>query len=173
MAAPDAEAIFALAGIAAGAGLLMGAAAWMASKARAPKKRLPPRRTFDHGRRLGRLREVTTPEEAVAALRGAPVGELVRASAGEERADVVLARRKSQPCEQAAGFLAGLFERAWAHEVTVEHPTCAGKSGECAYVVRPYSPPPFSGSARPAAGASTPRSADARRPGPRARGGGA
>lgn len=172
MAAPDAESIIALAGIAAGGTLLMGVAAWMASKARAPKKRVPPRRTFDHGRRLGRLRVASTPQEAVEALKGAPVGEVVRASAGEERADVVLRRRKSQPCEQAAGFLAGVFERAWARDVMIEHPVCAGKSGDCAYAVLPVAGPTFNANARPAEGASTRRSEDARRPDPRARRGG-
>lgn len=170
---PDAESVLAIAGVAAVAVLLLGVAAWMAAKARVPKKRTPPRRTFDHGRRLGRIRAASSPDEAIAALRKTPVGQLVRASATEERAEVVLLRRKSQPCEQAAGFLAGVFERAWAHEVVVEHPVCAGRSGECRYVVRAFAPARLSGSARPAAGGGTPRSADAHRRGLPARGGGA
>lgn len=151
--------------------LLLAIALFLAVRSRKPPKRNPPKRTFEHGRRLARMRHARSPDEAVAGLRTTPVGSVVSARADGRHADVTLTRRKSQPCPQAAGYLAGLFESAWAHEVRVVHPQCAGeRGGECRYIIERARP--VSASGAPTAGASIPGSADGRRRSPPARAGG-
>ena len=148
--------------------LVLTFATWLAARARKPAPNKPPRKTFEHGRRLGRAQHPMSTEAAMRALRASPVGTISSASAAEGRIDVVVDRRKSQPCSQAAGYLAGLFESAWAHEVLITHPECGGeKAGTCHYVVQRA---PTASGARGAA-ASTPGSADAPRRSPRARAG--
>lgn len=152
-----------------GALLLLALATWLATKARKPPSRKPPRKTFEHGRRLGRARHPADTRAALESLRASPIGDVTSVMAAEGRVDVVVERKRSQPCTQAAGFLAGLFESAWAHEVLVTHPECGGeKAGTCRYVVQRAA---ISSGAR-AAAASTPGSADARRRSPPARVGG-
>lgn len=148
---------------------------WLAVRSRRPPARKPPRKTFEHGRRLGRERHPRSTQDAIQELRTSPVGDILSASDADGRVDVVVARRRSQPCTQAAGFLAGLFESAWAHEVLVTHPECGGeKAGTCHYVVQRASTirhrAPTASDA-PAGGASTPGSAGAPRRSPRARAG--
>lgn len=127
-------------------GLLL---AWRAGR---PKVVKPPRRSFEAGRRIARLQRVRSTEGALRALRNAPVGEVVRVDAVPHGFDVVLRRKRAQSCRQAAGYLAGLFEGAWARDVEVRHDACAGeKGGECRYLVTRAAP-------RTAAGA-TPGSA--------------
>lgn len=156
--------------------VLLAIAAVIGLRARRPAKRKPPKRTFEHGRRLARMRHARTTDEAVAGLRDVPIGTVLQARANDRAADVVVKRKKSQPCAQAAGYLAGLFEMAWAHEVRVVHSQCAGeKGGECAYHVaraEPAKDPRASAFARPKGGASTPGSAGDRRRWPPARAGG-
>lgn len=158
--------------------LLLLFAAFLGTRARRPPKRNPPKRTFEHGRRLARLRHVRTTDDAIAGMREVPVGVVLDARADDRAAIVVIQRRKNQPCPQAAGFLAGLFESAWAHEVRVVHAACAGeRGGECRYQVEraaPVAPSagPLSASGAPTGGASTRGSAGARRRSPRARAGG-
>lgn len=149
--------------------LLLAMATFVAVRARRPVDRRPPKRTFEHGRRLARLRAVHTAEQALASLREVPVGQVLDARADDRAADVVLVRKKNQPCPQAAGFFAGLFEAAWAHEVRVVHVGCAGeRGGECRYHIQRA----VSASGVPKGGASTPGSAVDRRRSPRVRAGG-
>lgn len=109
----------------------------LARRARRPKVRKPPRRTFEHGRRLGRERGARTMAAALAALKASPVGAVRSQSVQDRRVDVLVHRKKSQPCEQVAGYLAGVLESAWAHEVLVTHSSCAGpKGGDCLYTVQ-------------------------------------
>ena len=169
MALRGEELAFFVAGLGLLSALVLAFSVWLATKARKPPQRKPPRRTFEHGRRLGRLARPTSTEAALQALRAAPVGQVSSAHDADGRVDVVLERRRSQPCAQAAGYLAGLFESAWAHEVLVTHPECAGdKAGTCHYVVQRAA----IGTGARAGEASTPGSADAPRRSPRARPGG-
>lgn len=148
--------------------LVLTFATWLAAKARKPAAHKPPRKTFEHGRRLGRAAHPTSTDAAMRALRASPVGTVASASAAEGRIDVVVERRRSQPCSQAAGYLAGLFESAWAHEVLITHPQCGGeRDGTCHYVVQRA---PTAIGAREA-GSSTRGSEDAPRRSPRARAG--
>lgn len=141
----------------------------LARRSQRPHVKKPPRKTFEHGRRLAHLKHVATTTAAFAAMKGAPVGDLVSQRGDDRRADVVLRRRKNQPCAQAAGYLAGIFESAWAHEVIVTHPVCAGvRGGECAYTVHRAATRPAARTER----ASTPGSEDAHRRSPGARAGG-
>lgn len=157
MALRGPELIPILVAIAVGALLTMGIALWIAVRSRKPHPKKPPRRTFEHGRRLARAHHVASPRAAVDALERAPVGTLEQARADARGAQVTLVRRRNQPCAQAAGFVAGLFESAWAHEVRLSHPECGGdRGGRCVYVVEKAVP---TGSARPGAGAPTPGSA--------------
>lgn len=158
---------------------LLASAALLAMHSRRPVKRRPPKRTFEHGRRLARQRHARTTDEAVAGLRDVPIGVVLEAQANDRAADVVVKRKKGQTCPQAAGFLAGLFEAVWAHEVRVVHPACAGeKGGDCRYHVEraaPAAPPSstrVSASGVPTGGASTPGSKGDRRRSPPARAGG-
>lgn len=154
--------------------LLLAVAAWLAMRSRRAKVLKPPKRTFEHGRKLGRQVKAMSPEAAMQALARMPVGELARAAPGRDRVEVVIQRRKNQPCVQAAGYLAGLFEGAWAREVRVAHPECAGeKGGPCRYIVEAGDVRrPLSASDAPAGAASTRGSADAPRRSPPARPGG-
>lgn len=161
------ELVALLIGIGAAALLVLLFSAWLAARSRRRPVHKPPKKTFDHGRRLARRRAPATVAAALDELVDAPVGRAVHARADEHRAEVTLARRRSQPCAQAAGYLAGLFESAWAHEVLVTHPQCAGdRGGECAYVVQRG---PVSAPAPRAAAASIPGSGGERRRWPRAR----
>lgn len=149
--------------------LLLVGASWLAARSRREKKARPARRTFDHGRQLGRLAGAIDDATAAAALRDAPVGDLVRHAPVPGGAEVVLMRRKTQPCAQAQGYLVGMYERAWADEVAVEHVACAGeKGGQCRYVLRRA----LSASGPREAAGPTPGSGGALRRSPPARPGG-
>lgn len=169
MVARGTELIPILMGIVAVALIVLAFAAWIASRSKKRLPQKPPRRTFEHGRRLARALHATTPRAALDALERAPVGALEHARADDRRAEVTFVRRRQQPCPQAAGFVAGLFESAWAHEVRVIHPHCSGeRGGRCEYVVERES----TASARPAEGAPIRGSGAARDRSFRARAGG-
>lgn len=139
--------------------------------ARRPSMRAPPKRTFEAGRSRAHAKRPTTPQEAFEAFGSAHMGSVVSAAPVVDGYEVRVARKKGQPCHQTAGFLAGLFESAWADAVRVEHPVCAGEGGgECRYTVRRGAA--FSGSGRPTGEASTPGSGGAPRRSPQARRGG-
>lgn len=149
-----------LLGVVGGGLLLVGLyAAW---RARHPKVRKPPRKTFDAGRRVARLKRARTVEQALAALGSTPVGNVLQAREVPQGFDIVVERRRGQSCAQAAGYLAGLFESVWARDVAIEHSGCAGdRGGECRYLVSP--------AGRTAAAAATRGSASAGRRSPPAR----
>lgn len=148
-----------------GGGLLLLLGLYAAWRSRHPKAKKPPRRTFDAGRRLARLKQARTEEAAVRALASSPVGEVAQTRRVAHGYEVVVERKRSQSCAQTAGFLAGLFEGAWARDVTIEHADCAGdKGGVCRYVVSP--------AVRPGAAGATRGSASAARRWPPARPGG-
>ncbi|HWH08772.1 MAG TPA: hypothetical protein VNX21_06195 [Candidatus Thermoplasmatota archaeon] len=161
--------------MAVGGGLLFLLSLLAARKARTPKARPPPKKSFERGRELGRLAGVVTEQDAVRALASAPVGKLVSVAPVPRGYKVTMSRRRSEPCEVAAGYVAGLFETAWARDVVLRHDACAGKArgAVCTYEVRDPSPRAVSPGGAPAGGASTPRSADERRRWPPARPGGA
>lgn len=146
-----------------------------AHKARKPKVKPAPKKSFEHGRELGRLTGVTTEQDAVRALSSAPVGKLVSVAPVPRGYRVTMSRRRSEPCEVAAGYVTGLFEAAWARDVVLRHDACAGKArgAVCTYEVRDPSPRGVSRGGAPAEGASTPQSGDAPRRWPPARPGGA
>lgn len=150
-------------------------ALWLAIRSRRPARPKPPRKTFEHGRRMGRARSPRSTQGALKELQASPVGDITSVQALDGRVDVVVARRRSQPCTQAAGYLAGLFESAWAHEVLVTHPECGGEgAGTCRYVVQRANlgaQRTVSASGAPGGGASTRGSADAPRRSPPARAG--
>ncbi|HET6403410.1 MAG TPA: 4-vinyl reductase [Candidatus Thermoplasmatota archaeon] len=162
------ELIFLLVALGCLAALVIAFATWLAAKATKPAARKPPRKTFEHGRRLGRAAKPASTEDALRALRSTPVGDITSVAPVDGRVDIVVSRKRTQPCTQAAGYLAGLFETAWAHEVHVAHPQCGGEgAGACHYVVTRA---PIVSGAR-AAEASTPGSGGAPRRSPRARAG--
>lgn len=170
MAPAGEELVFLLVVFGAVLGLMFLASLWMALRSRRPPARKPPRRTFEHGRRLGRAHRAQDTDEALRALRSASIGRIEHVHAEPSRVEVIVRRKRGQPCVQAAGYLAGLFESAWAHEVLVSHPACGGEgAGDCAYVVQRA---PI-GSGAPTAAASTPGSGGEPRRSPRARHGGA
>lgn len=135
---------------------------FLAHRARRPKTPRPPKRTFEAGRHLARRRGARTLDQAMRALHEAPVGEVVRSREVAGGVEVVMRRRRAQSCAQAAGYVAGLFEGAWAQDVRIEHDACAGeRGGECRYVV--------SRGGRAAGAAATRGSASAPRRSPPAR----
>lgn len=114
--------------IAVGGVVLLAAALWLAWRAGRPRKKAPPKRSFESGRALAWRSKPRTTREALAALPRAEMGELVDArEIGPEHVEVALVRRRSHPCEEVAGYVAGLFGAAWASDVRVAHPTCGGK----------------------------------------------
>lgn len=145
-----------------------------ARKARTPKVKPAPRKSFERGRELGRLAGVVTEQDAVRALSSPPVGKLVSVAPVPRGYRVTMSRRRSEPCEVAAGYVAGLFESAWARDVVLRHDACAGKvrGAVCTYEVRDPSPARPTPGGAPAGGASTPRSGDGPRRWPPARPGG-
>lgn len=168
MAVRGGELIFWLIALGALALLVLAFSAWLATRSRRPAPKKPPRRTFEHGRRLARMRRVVTTGAALDALRTSPVGHVEAARADQRLAEVSIERKRGQPCSQAAGFVAGLFESAWAHEVRVMHPSCAGEAGGvCRYVVERAT-----GSGARGAAASIPGSEGERRRSSQARPGG-
>lgn len=155
------EDLLMLAGLAALVAVVLGLALLLAYRSARPKPKKPSRKTFEAGRRLARAARPSTVAEAVAALERAPVGRLERVRHLDEGVEVDLARGRGQSCQQAAGYLAGLFESAWAREVRVLHPHCAGeKKGTCHYLVEPVGArrregAPLSGSGARGGAAST------------------
>lgn len=145
-----------------------------ARKARKPKVKPAPRKSFERGREMGRLVGAVTEQDAVRALASAPVGKLVSVAPMPRGYRVTMSRKKSEPCEVAAGYVTGLFESAWARDVVLRHDACAGKArgAVCTYEVRDPSPARVSPAGAPAGGASTPRSGDAPRRWPPTRPGG-
>ena len=165
----EAEAFLVLLALGALCLLVLALSAWLAARAKRAPVVKPAKKTFEHGRRIARLKRATTVEAALAALRDPPVGRVLSLRGDERNAEVVMERKRGQPCPQAAGYLAGLFEMAWAHDVLVTHPQCGGdQGGVCHYVVHRAA----TVSGAPGAGASTRGSADARHRSPRARAGG-
>lgn len=135
--------------------------AWRSSH---PRVRKPPKRTFDAGRRLARLQRARTEDAVLRALKSTPVGEVVQARAVADGYEVVMERRKSQSCAQAAGYVAGLFEGAWARDVRIDHAECAGeRGGACRYVVSRAAPSRAAAATR--GSASAPRRSPPARPG--------
>lgn len=113
-----------------------------ARKARRPRVLPAPRRSFERGRELGRLAGVATEQDALRALGTAPVAKLVSVTPVSHGYRVALSRRKSEPCEVAAGYVTGLFESAWARDVILRHDACQGKAKNavCIYEVRDPAP---------------------------------
>lgn len=135
------DAVLMLLGLGLVALALVALSARIAYRSRRPARKRPRRRSFERGRELGRARRVGSFEAALGSVQSAPVGETIGAHAEGDGALVVVKRKRSQPCEQVQGFLTGVFESGWAHEVSVEHLVCAGPTGgECSYrVVRALS----------------------------------
>lgn len=139
------------------------------------KTKAPPRRSFERGHQMGLTAGVSTEQDALRRLGEAPVGKLVSATPIPGGWRVAMSRKRSEPCEVAAGYVSGLFEAAWARDVVLRHEGCAGKArgAVCVYEVRdPFGRRPTRGDAR-TEGASIPGSEDARRRWPPARPGGA
>lgn len=157
-----------------GALLLFVLSLMAARKARKPKERHPPRRSFERGRALGLQAGVASEQDAVRALSAAPVGKLVSVTPVPQGYLVSLSRKRSEPCDVAAGYVTGLFEAAWARDVILRHEGCQGKARNavCTYEVRDPSPRALNRRDGRAAGAATPRSADAPHRWPPARPGG-
>lgn len=135
---PGGAAFATLAILALGGFLVLVAGLALAWWARRPREIHPPRRTFASGRRLAMRDPPLDEEAALAALPTMPVGTVVetrRVAAG--RVAVAVQRKRGQPCEQVGGFLAGLFEAAWASDVRVVHDRCSGKDRKlpCWYTV--------------------------------------
>lgn len=158
-----------------GALLLFALSLLAARKARKPKEYHPPRRSFERGRELGLQAGVASEQDAVRALAATPVGKLVSVAPVPQGYRISLSRKRSEPCDVAAGFVTGLFEAAWARDVILRHEACQGKARNavCTYEVRDPSPRGLNRRDAPAAGAGTPRSGDAPRRWPPARPGGA
>lgn len=154
-----------------GGALLFLLSLMTAWKARKPKVKAAPRKSFERGREMARLSGVITEQDAVRALSTAPVGKLVSVAPVPHGYRVTMSRRRSEPCEVAAGYVTGLFEAAWARDVVLRHDQCAGKArgAVCTYEVHDPSPRRASPGAAPREGASTPRSGDAPRRWPPAR----
>jgi hypothetical protein len=136
----------------AGAGLL-ALALVAAMRARTPRARKPPRRSFEAGRIIGREARALSPEDAVRALQASRAGGEAVAVATEGGAvRVTLRRGRGESCQHAMGYLTGLFESAYATDVQIAHPVCGGKrrGAVCTYEVRPVNR-----AAARAAGAST------------------
>lgn len=137
-----------------------------------PKEKLPRKRTFAAGHRLATLAPVSSVAGAVRRLEVAGLGELIAATPSDHGVHVELRRRQNRPCEHVAGYLAGLFEGAWASDVQVIHTRCAGrdKRAACVFDVVPVGR--VNGSASRTGAAPIPGSSDAPRRWPPARSGG-
>lgn len=120
--------------------VVVAAAAMVARWATKPRKEKPPRRTFDGGRARGVRDGMEAPP--LAALEKSDLGEIVEATAVGSGHRIALRRGRGVSCEQAQGYLVGLFEAAWAQDARLDHPVCAGgdRHGACLYVVRPVRP---------------------------------
>lgn len=105
-----------------------------AQRALRPKPIRPPRRSFEAGRAKG-VREGMR-HDPLAALAKSGLGEAQVMPRGVGYA-VTLHRARGTKCEYASGYLAGLFEGAWAEDVLVVHTACAGKDRKaaCVFVV--------------------------------------
>jgi hypothetical protein len=140
-----------------------------AGQARRAKTRQPPKRTREGGRARARQLAVHSTDEALAVLASARLGAVLEATPIPGGARITIDRPKGHPCDEVAGYLAGLFESAWALDVQVQHAECAGRAGACRYQVTRE--PRLSAAASRAAAASTPGWSAAARRSPRARGG--
>ncbi|MEA3201553.1 MAG: hypothetical protein QOE90_2981 [Thermoplasmata archaeon] len=153
--------------------LALGLAA--ARRARRRKPARPPRKTREGGRMRGRALAPQTQDAALLALHDARLGQVLEAQPLPGGLRVMVERPRSHPCDEVAGFLAGLMESAWAMDVRVEHAQCAGKSGPCRYVVTRVDAARMvervSAPAARTAAASTPGWSGAARQSPPARGG--
>lgn len=109
-----------------------------ARRARRPKLRKAPRKSFDAGRLVGRASRVDSLPDALDALRKGIVGEVVSVQSLTDGVRVGVKRRRGESCPHAAGYLTGLFESAWATDVLLRHDDCAGKArgGICVYEFR-------------------------------------
>jgi hypothetical protein len=138
------------------------------------RRRAGKKKSFAAGHLVGASVGVASIEDALASLRAGRVAagrvESVDAPSDGTRAHVAVRRKRSEPCDLVAGYLTGLFESAWASDITLRHEACAGKSKNalCVYELRPVSH-----RAAPAAAASSAGSASGlRRWPPAPRGGG-
>ena len=113
-----------------------------ARKAQRPKVRPAPKRSFEHGREMGRLAGVASEQDALRALGESPVAKLVSVTPVPHGYRVALSRKRSEPCAVAAGYVTGLFESAWARDVILRHDACQGKAKNavCVYEVRDPAP---------------------------------
>lgn len=120
-----------------GALLVLGLALLVARFARRPKAKKAPRRSFEAGRAEGRLREVASVDEALGVLRESQAVRVESAERVGAAVRVTVRRRRGEPCDHTSGFLVGLFERAWADDVRLDHPVCGGKKkdAQCVYDV--------------------------------------
>lgn len=161
--------------MAVGGALLFFLSVLAARRARRPRLRAPPKRSFERGRELGRLVGVVTEQDAMRALAAPPVGTLVSATPVQSGYRIAVARRRAEPCDVVAGYLTGLFETAWARDVILRHDACAGKAKNavCIYEVRDPSPRGLNRDGARSGGGAIPRSGDAPHPWPPARPGGA
>ncbi|MFA5862592.1 MAG: hypothetical protein WDA16_12950 [Candidatus Thermoplasmatota archaeon] len=132
-----------------GAGATLGLALLMAHHAGRPRKRTPPRKSFEAGRVSGRGTRVVSHAEAIETLRKHALGEVVSLRGAPGLVRVALKRRRGEACEHVAGYLTGLFEGAWAMDVALRHDECGGKERDAVCVYE------FSRFVAPAAEAST------------------
>lgn len=136
------------------------------------KPRKAPRKTYDAGRQRARGLKARSSAEAFHRLGEARLGEVLEASSTPAGARILVERPRGHPCDEVAGFLAGLFESVWAMDVRVEHDRCAGKAGPCRYHVTRADSPVLNVSSSRTAEAWTPEWSVARRQSPPARRGG-
>lgn len=131
VAAPAGLTLGAVAGL-----LLLGSAALAARRALRPKPVKPPRRSFEAGRRRGVAEGMRA--DLMAALKAGHLGEVQQVAPIQGGWQVAVHRARGTPCEYAAGYLLGLCEGAWAVDVHLAHPVCAGKDrrAACVYVVQ-------------------------------------
>lgn len=145
-----------------GASLVLVVALLIARAAALPRRKKPARKSFEGGRELGVAARVSSVEEVVERLRAkAAAGVFVSSALTKDGVAVTLRRSKREPCAFAQGYLTGLFEFAWASDVGLWHPSCAGKAKNavCSYEIRRLNR--FSS---PTEGAWTPKSPIDRRP---------
>lgn len=126
-----------------GAAGMLVVAAWAGRRAMTPRRRRPPRRSFHAGRGRGIQEGMERAHAPLDSLRQSGLGA-VEVEAIPAGVRVRLQRGRSTPCEYALGYVTGLFEGAWADDVRVDHPACAGKDrhGACVYEVRRPRPSP-------------------------------
>lgn len=146
-----------------------------AKRARLRKVAKPPRKTQEAGRLRARGARPQSTEAALLALHDARLGQVLESQPVTGGMRIMVDRPRGHPCAEVSGYLAGLFESAWAMDVRVDHWECAGKQGPCRYVITRSDAPRIvarvSSSGRREEAASIPGWSAAARQSPRARGG--